>query len=87
MANNKSAKKRIRITAKRTLENKSVKTRTKTAVKKFLTSVEGGDKSASAVVLSNTASVLDRAVTKGVLHKNTAARKKSRLAARLNKMA
>ena len=87
MANIKSAKKRIKVTAKRTERNKAVRTRTKTAVKKLLAAVATGDKSVGAAELTKTISLIDKAATKGVIHKNTAARKKSRLAARVNKMA
>jgi len=77
MANTKSALKRIRITAKRRLRNRAVKSTVRAAVRKFndLTTVEA---------LHAAMSALDKAVSKGVLHRNTAARKKSRLARKLN---
>jgi len=87
LANTDSAKKRIKVIAKRTARNKSIKTYTKTAVKKLLAAVASGDKAVGAAELTKTISTIDKAVTKGVIHKNTAARKKSRLAARVNKMA
>lgn len=72
MANTKSAKKRLRQNPKRRLVNQVVKTRIKTETKKALAGQEN-----SAV------SIIDRAFAKGVIHRNTAARKKSRLAKRL----
>jgi small subunit ribosomal protein S20 len=87
LANNRSAKKRIKVSAKRALRNKAIRSRTKTAVKKFLSLVVAGDKSVAAAEFKNTISIIDRAATKGVYHANNAARKKSRLAVKLNKMA
>lgn len=79
MANTKSALKRIRTSAKRNLRNRSVKSTVRTAVRKFndLVTVES---------LRAAMSALDKAVSKGVLHRNTAARKKSRLAKKLNSL-
>jgi small subunit ribosomal protein S20 len=79
VANTKSALKRIRTTAKRRLRNRTVKSSVRAAVRKFndLTSVEA---------LRTAMSALDKAVSKGVLHRNTAARKKSRLAHKLNRL-
>jgi len=79
LANTKSAIKRIRISAKRNLRNRMVKSSVRTAVRKFndLSTVES---------LRTAISTLDKAVRKGVLHKNTASRKKSRLTLRLNKL-
>lgn len=87
MANIKSAQKRIKITAKKTLRNKMIKSRTKTEVKKVLTACKAGDaKEAKAFLVSATAAI-DKACSKGVYHKNTASRKKSRLAKMVNKIA
>ena len=86
MANIKSAKKRIKITAKKTLRNKMIKSRAKTEIKKvYAASAAGGAQEANAALV-NATSVIDRAASKGVLHKNTAARKKSRLARFVNKL-
>ena len=79
MANIKSAKKRINITLKKTLRNRIIKSKTKTAVKKLVVACNSGDKAAAQAVLPSAVSALDKAATKGVMHKNTAARKKSRL--------
>ena len=63
-----------------------VKTQVKNAIKKFLAVVESGDKEAAKAMFPSTCSVLDGAVSKGVLKKNTAANKKSGLAKKLNEM-
>lgn len=86
MANIKSAKKRILTSAKKAEANKAVKTGVKTAVKKVRTAVEAGDRTAAAEALTAATSAIGKAESKGVLHKNTASRKVSRLAAAVNKM-
>ena len=86
MANIKSAKKRILVINKKTLRNKSVSSATKTAMKKVLTAVAAGDKAAANEALKAATKAIDMAATKGVMHKNTAANKKSRLAKAVNKM-
>jgi len=80
LANIKSAKKRIGVSAKRQLRNKMVKSSTRTAVKKFLTAAAAEDKEATAVAHRAAVKAIDKAASKGVYHKNTAARQKSRLA-------
>jgi small subunit ribosomal protein S20 len=85
MANVKSAIKRIRITEARTLRNKMVKSSVKTAVKKFEAAVNRGNFDEAKALLSQVSGIIDKAATKGVIHKNAASRKKSRLALRLNK--
>ena len=85
MANIKSAKKRILVTAKRQARNKHVKSTTKTAIKKLTTAVGAGQTGEINVLLSQATSAIDKACSKGVYHKNTAARKKSRLAKLANK--
>jgi small subunit ribosomal protein S20 len=87
MPNIKSAKKRVLVTAKKTARNKSIKSEVKTEIKKFLALVDGGDKKAAAAQFPHTCSVIDSAVSKGILKKNTAANKKSGLAKKLNAMA
>ncbi len=79
MANIKSAKKRIKVIAKKTLRNKIIKSSTKTAIKKVVTAVETGDKANIAVALKGAVSAIDRACSKGIYHKNNASRKKSSL--------
>ena len=87
MANSRSARKRIRVSAKKTLQNKMIKSRTKTAIKKLIVLVNSGDKAAASAEYPITMKYIDMAATKGILHKNNAARKKSRLAKAINKMA
>lgn len=85
MANTKSAKKRIEIIRKRTLRNKSIKSMVKTAIKKFEVALAGGEIEQAREKLRQAIRTIDKAVTKGVLHPNTAARKKSRLQLRFNR--
>ena len=84
MANIKSAQKRIRVAAKRQARNKHVKSTTKTAIKKVVTAA--GTEDASTLLVQAIAAI-DKAAVKGVYHKNTAARKKSRLTKMVNKAA
>jgi small subunit ribosomal protein S20 len=84
MANIKSAQKRIRVTEVKTLRNRMIKSSLKTTIKKFEAAVAGGNVEEAKVAFSNTVKSLDMAASKGVIHKNMAARKKSRLAAKLN---
>jgi small subunit ribosomal protein S20 len=87
MANIKSAIKRIRVTERRTLRNKMVKSAVKTAIKKFEAAVNSGNYDEAKALLSHVSHVIDKAAAKGVIHKNAAARKKSRLAIKLNQLA
>ena len=84
MATHKSAEKRIRQTEKRTAINRSRMSRVRTFVKKVETAIETGDKQAAQSAFQVAQPELHRAITKGVLHKNTVARKLSRLATRIN---
>ena len=86
MANIKSAKKRVLIAKRNRLRNVAVKTSIKTAAKKVLELANGDDKDALNAALSKAYQLCDKAVSKGVLHKNTAARKKSRLTKAVNKL-
>ncbi len=86
MANIKSAKKRVLIAERNRLRNVAVKTSIKTAAKKVLELANGDDKDALNAALSKAYQLCDKAVSKGVLHKNTAARKKSRLTKAVNKL-
>lgn len=83
MANTKSAKKMVRKIAGRTAVNKSRKSRVRTFVRKVEEAVASGDKTAAINALKAAEPEIMRGVTKGVLHKNTASRKVSRLAARV----
>jgi len=84
MANIKSAKKRIKVIEKKTLRNKMIKSRTKTEMKKVLAAVKAGSRDEAAAALVNAVSCIDRAASKGVYHKNNAARKKAQLAKLVN---
>ena len=86
MANIKSAQKRIRVAAKRQARNKHIKSGTKTAIKKVNVAVKAGDAEAKELLIQ-AISTIDKACSKGVLHKNTAARKKSKLTKMVNKAA
>ncbi|MBC2579260.1 30S ribosomal protein S20 [Clostridium sp. DJ247] len=86
MANIKSAKKRIKVTETKTLQNKMIKSALKTVIKKFLVAVEGGNVETAKTAFVSAVKALDMAASKGVLHKNKAARSKSRLAAKLNNL-
>ncbi len=79
MANHKSALKRVRQTEKKNEINRANRSRLRTQVKKLRAAIAGGDKSQSGELLNPTVSLLDKMVNKGVIHKNTAARYKSRL--------
>lgn len=85
MANIKSAKKRIKVIAKKTMRNKIIKSRTKTAIKKVYVAAKGGDKMVAKTALLEAISTIDRATTKGIFHKKNASRKKSRLCKMVNK--
>lgn len=84
---NKSAEKRERQEAARRLRNRAAKSTVRTAIKKFETAVAKADKEAAAVALAESNKLLDAAVGKGLIHRNTADRKKSRLAHAFNKLA
>ena len=86
MANIKSAQKRIRVAAKRQARNKHIKSGTKTAIKKVSSAVKAGDAAAKELLIQ-AISTIDKACSKGVYHKNTAARKKSKLTKMVNKAA
>lgn len=87
MANIKSSKKRIKVTATKTAQNRMIKSALKTTVKKFETALESNDVEAAKVLLPGVVKALDMAAQKGVAHKNMVARKKSKLTAKLNAMA
>ncbi len=87
MANIKSAKKRILVSNANAERNKAIKSGVKTAVKKVNAAVESGDKAAAAQALVEATATIDKATSKGVYHKNTSARKVSRLSKAVNQMA
>ena len=86
MPNIKSAIKRVSVIEKKTLRNNMIKSGYRTAVKKFEEAVAAGDKKEAEKLFSEATKKIDQACTKGVIVKNTAARKKSNLAKKLNAM-
>jgi len=87
MPNIKSAIKRVKITKVRTMRNVSAKSALRTALRKFETALRERDMETAQTALHNATRTLDKAVTKGIVHRNYAARKKSRLTKRLQKSA
>lgn len=84
MANIKSAKKRVLVANKKASENQMLTSRMKTAIKKYNAAVVAGDVTLAEQLYPETVSVIDSTCSKGVIHKNNAARKKSNLALKLN---
>ncbi|MBX3299331.1 MAG: 30S ribosomal protein S20 [Acidobacteria bacterium] len=84
MANHKSAEKRVRQTAKKNAINRSSRSKIRTSIKKLRSAVAAHDKNTSTELLFPTVSLIDKAVNKGIIHKNTAARHKSRLTKHVN---
>lgn len=87
MAHSLSAKKRVRQTVKRRELNRDRKREVRLELKKFTTVIAGGDKAAAATELKAAQKTLDRTATRGTIHPNTAARRKSRLAKKVNALA
>ncbi|MCM1160044.1 MAG: 30S ribosomal protein S20 [Roseburia sp.] len=87
MANIKSAKKRILVNRTKADRNKAIKSGVKTAIKKVYTAIEAKDAEAAKEALRNATVAIDKAATKGIYHKNNAARKVSRLTKAVNKIA
>jgi small subunit ribosomal protein S20 len=86
VANIKSQEKRIRTNERARLRNQSVKSALRTAVRAFREAAESGDKEKAAELLVSTGRKLDKAASKGVIHKNQAANKKSALSRTLNRL-
>lgn len=84
MPNIKSAKKRVKVIKTKTLQNQMIKSNLKTVIKKFEAAVSENNKESAAEAFKLVAKKIDQATAKGILHKNTASRKKARLAAKLN---
>lgn len=84
MPNHKSAIKRVRQNEKKRLVNRANRSTVRTEIKKLRSAISAGDKAQSQELLSGTVSAIDKAVNKGILHKNTAARYKSRLTGHVN---
>ncbi len=86
MPNIKSAKKRVLTSAKKEKNNNAVEARTKTSIKKFVKEVEAGNKESASEKLNTAIKNIDKAANSGLMHKNKAARQKSRLMKMNNKM-
>ncbi len=86
MPNIKSAKKRVLTSAAKALENKMIKSALKTAIKKFDAACASGDKAAATAAYTDAVKKMDKAVAKGIVHKNNAARHKSQFTIKLNKV-
>lgn len=86
MPNHKSAEKRVRQNEKRRAVNRNNQSSLRTQMKKLRTALAASDKEQSATLLTPTISLIDKAVNKGILHKNTAARYKSRLTVHTSKL-
>ncbi len=86
MPNHKSAEKRVRQTIKKTAVNRKNRSSLRTQIKKLRSALAAGDKQLSIELLIPTVALIDKSVNKGVLHKNTAARHKSRLTKHVNEL-
>jgi len=87
MPNHKSAEKRVRQTVKKNEVNSRNRSQLRTQIKKLRTALASGDKQQSQELLVPTISLIDKSVNKGVIHRNTAARYKSRLTSHVNDLA
>lgn len=85
MANHFSALKRARQTAKKTNVNRANTSTLRSQMRKLREAIDAGDKAAAQKILAETSAAIDKAASKGVLHRNTASRYKSRLSLRVNK--
>jgi len=84
LANVKSSKKRIKVTLRQTLRNRIIRSRTKTAMRKVVAACIANDAAGAKEALIVAVKTIDKAATKGVYHKNNAARKKSKLTKMVN---
>lgn len=84
MPNTKSAEKRVRLTRKQTLRNRAIRSSFRTAIKRFEQALQAADIDRARELLQVAIKKIDKAAAKGVIHKNQAARRKSRLTKRLN---
>jgi small subunit ribosomal protein S20 len=87
VANNASAKKRIRQSENNRIRNVAMRSRVRTFIKKALKAISSGDKAAATVAFQEARPIIDSMVNKGILHRNTAARAKSRLNSNIKAMA
>ncbi len=86
MPNIKSAKKRVLVSQKKALQNKMLKSSLKTSLKKYEAAVKSGDAALAQSLYRDTVKKIDQAVAHGIIHKNNAARKKSRFTLMLNQV-
>jgi small subunit ribosomal protein S20 len=86
MANHKSAEKRMRQTERRKEVNRRNRSRLRTQIKSLRAAIEDGDQDQAKALLAKTVSVIDKSIQKGVIHRNAAARYKSRLTTTVNEM-
>lgn len=87
MPNIKSAKKRVKVTSAKTLQNQMFRSQMRTMIKKYDAALAAGDKEQATAAYKIAVKKIDQAVSRGILHKNNAARKKSQFTVKLNKMA
>ncbi len=87
MANIKSAKKRIKVIRAKTLRNQIFRSQMRTMIKKYDAALATGDKEQATAAYRLAVKKIDQAVSRGILHKNNAARKKSQFTVKLNKLA
>ncbi len=86
MANSKSALKRVRVAERRRIRNRTFRSAARTVVRRAESIIATGDADAAATAVGTAVSMLDRTAGKGIIHPNNAARRKSRLMAKYNKM-
>lgn len=86
MPNIKSAKKRVLVTSTKNLQNKAAKSALRTDLKKFDQAAENGEKAEAQDLYKKAVVALDKAASEGLIHKNNAANKKSKMTRRLNKL-
>ena len=86
MANSKSALKRVRVSERRRIRNRTFRSAARTVVRRAESIIATGDAEAAATAVGTAVSMLDRTAGKGIIHPNNAARRKSRLMAKYNKM-
>lgn len=87
MANTAQARKRARQSVARNMHNSSLRSMLRTAIKRVRSAIDTGDKAAAAEVLQKATSVIDRVADKNIIHKNKAARHKSRLSVAIKSLA
>jgi small subunit ribosomal protein S20 len=86
LANTKQAKKRVRQAEKHRRHNASMRSMLRTSIKKVVASIAAGDQKAALALLQEATPIIDRMAGKGIIHKNTAARQKSRLTSNIKKL-